>query len=379
MVDRGAIDELIGLDLRPAVSVLMPTHRAGPEIRQDPIRLKNLLRDVERQLDIRGHTEDEIARILAPAVALVEDRAFWRHQEDSLALYAAPNFFRQYGAARALRERAVVSERFQVLPLLPLITGDGRFYVLALSQKDVRLLEATRSTVREIDLGDLPRSVPEALLTDTPERQIQQHVDTIAGSRHAFIHGHGEGLGDRKDDILQFFHRIDRGLRRFLVDPAAPLVLAGVDYLLPLYRKANTHPALLADGVLGSPEGLSAETLRARAWEVARLRFEAAQTSAAERYQEAVGAGRASADLGLVLRAAYEGRVSELFVAEDVDRWGTFAPDSGVMSLGNGPGAAREDVLNLAVIGALQRGSAIHVLDQSLVPAESEVAAILRY
>jgi Bacterial archaeo-eukaryotic release factor family 7 len=40
--------------------------------------------------------------------------------------------------------------------------------VLAISQKDVRLIEATRTTAHEIDLGDLPRNLSDALQYDTP-------------------------------------------------------------------------------------------------------------------------------------------------------------------------------------------------------------------
>ena len=38
-ISRETLDELTTLELRPAVSILMPTHHAGPEIRQDPIRV----------------------------------------------------------------------------------------------------------------------------------------------------------------------------------------------------------------------------------------------------------------------------------------------------------------------------------------------------
>jgi hypothetical protein len=30
-------------------------------------------------------------------------------------------------------------------------------------------------------------------------------------------------------------------------------VLAGVEYLLPIYREANTYPHLLAEGIHGNP------------------------------------------------------------------------------------------------------------------------------
>ena len=105
-----ALDELIALEFRPAVSILMPTHHAGPEIRQDPIRLKNLVRQVEHELDVRDLGKAEIEHIMGPAHALIDDRAFWRHQEQGLAMYAAPNFFSSYWAPRPFREIATISE-----------------------------------------------------------------------------------------------------------------------------------------------------------------------------------------------------------------------------------------------------------------------------
>jgi hypothetical protein len=45
------------------------------------------------------------------------------------------------------------SDRFHLKPLLPLLTGDGRFYILALSQNQVRLLQGTRYSVRGLYLS----------------------------------------------------------------------------------------------------------------------------------------------------------------------------------------------------------------------------------
>jgi hypothetical protein len=380
-ISRETLDELTMLELRPAVSILMPTHHAGPEIRQDPIRLKNLVREVEHELDARGLGKAEIARITNPAHALIDDRVFWRHQQQGLAVYAAPNFFKSYWAPRPLREIARVSDHFHVTQLFPSLADSTRFYVLALSQKDVRLIEATRSSVAELDLGSLPRSLAEALPTEPPGQELQQHVVTTAGGeRGVMFHGHGAGLLDqRKEAIRQFCHQLDRGLPSLLPDRRAPLVLAGVEYLLSIYRETNSHPGVLPEGILGNPELESAQTLGSRGWEIVSRHLEAAEAAAVTRYHERAGHGRVSADLGTVVRASYEGRVEELFVADEAERWGTFAPASGAMTVRDKPGTVGEDLINLAAIQAVQRGGAIHVLERSHVPDAADVAAIFRY
>jgi len=380
-IGREALDELTTLELRPAVSILMPTHHAGPEIRQDPIRFKNLVREVEHELDARGLGKAEIAHIMGPAHALIDDRVFWRHQEQGLAMYAAPNFFRSYWAPRPFLEIARISDHFHVTQLFPSLMDGTRFYVLALSQKDVRLVEATRSSAALLELDDLPRSLAEAVPTEPPGQELQQHVVTTAGGeRGVMFHGHGAGLLDqRKEEIRQFFHQLDRGLHPLLRDRRAPLVLAGVEYLLSIYREINSHPGVLPEEIPGNPELCSAQTLGSRGWEIVSRHLEAAEAAAVAHYHERAGHGRVSADLATVVRASHEGRVEELFVADGAERWGTFEPGSGAVTVRDKPGTVGEDLINLAAIQTFQRGGAIHVLERSHVPNAADVAAIFRY
>jgi hypothetical protein len=69
------------------VSVYLPTHRALPEARQDPIRFKNLLREAESELASRSLRAPEIAELLKPAQNLLDDPLFWWYQAAGLAVF----------------------------------------------------------------------------------------------------------------------------------------------------------------------------------------------------------------------------------------------------------------------------------------------------
>ena len=56
----------------PCVSIFIPTHRGGPEVKQGAIRLKNQLRGAERQLAEQGLRNAEIQRLLEPAQQLCD-------------------------------------------------------------------------------------------------------------------------------------------------------------------------------------------------------------------------------------------------------------------------------------------------------------------
>lgn len=377
---RAEVEELVGLAIRPVVSLLMPTHRAGPPIRQDPIRLKNLLREASEWLVRDGLQEPEIETVLRPGHDLLEDRAFWRHQADGLILFLGAHLARTYTLARPVSERVVVGERFYVIPLVAALADDEHFYVLALSQKDVRLVEATRDTAVEMDLGDLPRTVAEALLTEPPGQRLQQHVGSVVGGeRGQIFHGHGGGAAERKEAVHQFLHRVDRGIQSHVSPRDAPLIVAAVDYLLPMYRDVSALAGLLDEGIPGNPESLSATALRSRAWPIVARRLEARRARAIGRYHELAGTDRTSADLGVILRAARDGRVDELFVVEDAEIWGTFDPESGTVTTRDESGTGAEELLNVAVIQVYDRRGAVWVLDRESLPGGTALCAIFRY
>jgi hypothetical protein len=66
-----------------------------------------------------------------------------------------------------------------IKPLLPLLSGDGRFYILALSQKEVRLLEGSRYGIDAVELEKVPRGLAAALKFDVRERQLQFHAGMV--------------------------------------------------------------------------------------------------------------------------------------------------------------------------------------------------------
>lgn len=365
----------------PCVSIFLPTHRAGEEVRQDPIRFGNLLRDAEGRLLEMGLRRPEAGEFLAPAEALLKDPFFWRHQGDGLAVFLGAGIHRRFRLPIEVQELVVVSDRFHVRPLLSLLTGDCRYYLLALSQNEIRLLQGTRHRVDEVDLEDVPDGLAGALKLDDGERQLQFHTRTPSsgGRRPAIFHGHG-AEDDAKDRILRYFRQIDAGLRDVLSQETAPLVLAGVEYLFPIYREANTYAHLLGEGVAGNPEELRPEELHRRAWPVVEPHFRAERESSSSRYRQLAGTGRTAADPLQIVEAAIHGRVEVLFVAAGEHVWGTIDPETAEVRMREGePEAGDEDLLDLSAIHTFLNGGAVYAPAADDLPEIPPAAAILRY
>ena len=207
------------------------------------------------------------------------------------------------------------------------------------------------------------------------ERQLQVHT---AGGATKF-HGHGGAAQDDKPELLDFFRRIDKGVRDILREDRAPLVLAGVDYLFPLYREANTHPFLVAGGVAGNPEGKRPEDLLAGAWAVVEPVFRQARKEAAERHQEFQGSAKASDDIRAVVPAACSGRVDQLFVAVGKQVWGQWDEPNHQVSVSAEKQPGDRDLLNLAAVQTYLNGGAVYAVTPEEVPGNNLLAAVFRY
>ncbi len=380
-LSRGDLEALMQRREGACVSLYAPMVKAGAETQQNAIRFKNLVRKAGDALEAHGLSPKQAEAQLAPAAALIDDTPFWQHQGEGLAMFLADGFSRRYRVPIEVRELVVVEERFHLKPLLPLLSGDGRFHILALSQKRARLFEATRHSVREMDLGDLPTSLNEAVGYQVEETHIQFHTGTRTSrpGDSPVYHGQGGGEDDAKLEIRKFFSLLDRGICSRIADRSAPLVLAGVEFLFPIYRQASSHPELIEGGVAGNPDELTAEELHEKAWPLVEPVFTRSQESAADRFGALAGTGQASSQLEEVITAAVDGRVETLFVALGTRRWGSFDPDGRKVELADQGGPGHEDLVDFAAIQTLLKGGQVFAVQPEQVPEQAPMAAVYRY
>ena len=362
------------------VSLFMPTFRTGAEIQQNQIRLRNLLRTADERLLGNGLRPGEIKSLLEPAQALTGNLLFWKGQSDGLALFLAADFFRFFSLPESFAELVTVGDRFHIKPLLPVLSGNKRFYILTLSQNEVHLLEGTEQQIQEIELARIPRSLAEALQHDEFGKQVRFRSGTAGGGdRSSMVSGHGAEIEDAKDNLLRYFRLIDRGLHDLLRGEQAPLVLAGVDYLFPIYREANTYAHLLDEGIPGNPRGIHPESLQQATLQIVGPYFHKAATDAIAQYRQSSGTGLASASIQEILPASADGRVGLLLITSGGQVRGSYDRESGAVAIDPATGGAGEDLLDLAAVETFLNGGQVFVLAPEKMPAASPLAAVFRY
>ncbi|CEJ44690.1 baeRF3 domain-containing protein [Umezakia ovalisporum] len=369
----------------PCISLYIPMQKAGPEIRQNPIRFKNLIREAEQRLDAMGMRHTEAVEFLKPAKEL-DTTDFWENQNKGLAIFISPQMFRYYRLPMEFQELVFVSNRFHVKPLLHLINSDGKFYLLALSQKDIRFFQGTGYSLDEVEVENMPRSMNEALMEDDIQKGVQHRIGTSrGGTANPFQQPgdfHGQGSPDRdkrQEDILQFCHAVDKAVHEKIRGDNTPLLLAGVEYLFPIYQEANTYPYLVEQGITGNTAVMKPEELHQLAWPIVEPLFHQNQQSAIKLYEQLAGTGTTSSDVKEIVSATYCQRVDSMFVPMDRQIWGKFNPDTMTVDLHSEPEPNDEDMLDLAAIQTLINGGKVYTVHSEQMPNGAPLAAIFRY
>ena len=360
------IEAILQAEQDPCISIYLPTTRLSQQTDKDVITLKNLRREAVGQLEERGLSADEIAALMQPVDDLLEDRSFWPRLSDGLALFINPTVAEIFRVPLRLAERVTVGPRFVLKPLLPLLKGGATFYILALSQNAVRLFECSRFSVSEVPTDALPANMAEALEMRgrEPDRLPNKQWQGDEGTKNLY---------------RKYFRQIDRELRPLIRSEGAPLVLAGVDYLLPIYRDVSSYRHLATGEITGNPESFRADELHRLALPIVEPILDAPRVGALSKLSESLTNGHGSTDPAEILKAASDGRVATLLLDPNRDLLGNIAPDGTGMKLANGTDGTQIDLCGEAARWTTSNGGELVNCNPGELPDDAFMGATFRY
>jgi hypothetical protein len=380
ILKRTDLERLAGVNEGPCVSIYLPTHPKGRESEQDAIRLKNNLRTAQRRLVGHWVRGPDAKPMLAEASSLPNDTTWWQQRDLGLAIFVGPGLFECYRLPIAFPEFASVAHRFRIRPLLPLLHNQHqKFFILELSQNQATLYSANHQSIERLD-ANLPHDLRSALNYDGADRGTQVHSASraVGGKQAAVFHGQGGQPDAAKDDLLSYCRTVNKAVSGHLGNAIRPLLLACVDYLAPIYRKANTYEHLLDETLSGNQEYQQTKELHQRALQLVGHRLVNSQVSkAVNRYRENAGTARTCDDICRIVSAAHEGRIDLLLCDPEASVTGVHRPDVNEVEVTRQDDD--EDLVNLAAAETLKHGGDVFAMGGPQLPTDSSVAAVFRF
>ncbi|QEG24946.1 baeRF7 domain-containing protein [Mariniblastus fucicola] len=330
-VNKAIVDRLVGQTESEnlVLSLFAPMHRAGREVQQNEIVWKNVLTEARKKLAESGADEEEADKLLSAASRKLEDETFWQHQSDGLAYFSDGDSSEFLKLDHEVESITHVSNEYLIGPVASSLADLTESFILACSPKRVRLLKVTGNSVADLDPEELPENLVEALNIDEYVSALQHRstANSSTGSQKATtFHGHGGSDPDvkKQDEILQYFHVLDRALDSAIGSHTkngdACLIFAGVDYLFPIFKEASSYPNLCDEAISGNPDDLKPAELLEKAQPIIRAMADEKVIQQLSEFSDKNHSDWASLDESEVSKAAVLGQIKTLFVSDEASR-----------------------------------------------------------
>ncbi len=377
MFQRTDLDELLSMKGNPAVSLYLPTHIAGREMRQDRVRLRNLLQEASARLAGR-HRRPDIEELLAPGHRLIDDDSIWAHPEEALAVYLVPGRSRVHKLPLPVPEQVVVGKHLHITPLLPLFDEAGWFWLLTITGVRSCLYRGTRWMMMEMPVDGLPQGYA-AIRGETD--YDEPHMAGTTGAPRAQSYGDAPDAV-RKTQLMELLHRIVAAVEPHIRRQPAPVVIAAQPEIQGHFRELAGWKEIASEGLVENPDAQSAQELRRKAYALIEANEQAARVEAVGHLRSLLGTakGRATTKPEAIVKAAFHGRVDRLFLTGDGELWGRFDEKTErVYAHGHPVGEDDDDLLDYAALMTLRQGGNVTLVDRDMLGPDGLAAAILRW
>jgi hypothetical protein len=386
ILSKEEFSKLAGLRHKHCVTIYIPTHSSGVEVNEkyDLIVFKNNVQKARIELTSRGLDGREVDKLLSPATELVMDEEFWNRQQEGLAVFISHDLFQVYQTPFTLKEEMYINESFFMTPLLPLIERRHRFFLLVFSKKDCKFYEGDQFGMKKLEVEGLPYGIDDVVRFEEKEgRQLHRRAGAGAGrsaKAGASFHGHGTGFSDEDEYVLQYLKEVDQTLwKEVLHNQHIPLVLAAVDFEIALYRQVSNYKYLWEESLTGNFEHEDRNTLFLKVKEKLGSYFKKYVNEALKNFYDHSTTELSSSIPEEVVPAAYYAQVSDLFIEKDQRIWGSFDEQDNKIEIHERKQSGDDCLINNAIIKTLLNGGEVHLLDKQKMPAESKIAAFLRF
>ncbi len=349
-----------------AVSIYLPTRPDGVNADVERMELANMASEAVTQLKEGGLDRAAVASIEESLEDLIDDEYFWQFQAYTLAAFVNETGVVTYRLPNHLSRSVEVADRFAIKPLLRTFTFPQTAFILALSQGAVRLIQATPDLPPDhIEVPDLPSDVASAV--GLPSIRGRGHVGRVGGS---------EG---QKLRMRQYARKINHALALVLGGRDLPLVLAGAEPLLSIYRSVNSYPHLADEVIAGNPEERSDGELVDALRPILDRIYAQDLADLQELFGTRQAQGRAVTDVADAARAATIGAVETLLVDIDQVMPGEIDEETGRVTTEDHNDAHTYGVTDEITRRVLMSGGRVLAVRATEVPGGGVVAALLRF
>lgn len=382
IITQKRLKELAHHEAEWCLSIYVPIGSAGEEAKRGRINFKNLLDEGRGQLARHGVEAGQVDTALRSLDELMEDHGFWLENHPAVAFFISQNFITCFRVPQMTNSIVAVGPHFNVVPLIPFVDDRNGFYLLSLEQNRTRLFRGNAMELAAVEVPDMPPGRDDTIGREQFEKETE-HMKQAPGlrrTRAGSYHGVGPGVDAKKVDAQRYLQRVEKAVGAFMKDKSKPLILAGVPFLISGYREINEYPYLLDGYIEGNVRTSGNDEILERCRSILSPRIEKEEKEAFSRYQEIKSkkSNATSVDIEKITKAAYIGKVDELFIDKDSQLWGKIQSHDGIVEARSDQEHGDVELVSTAAAEAFTHKARLHIVEKSHMPDDGAVAAVFR-
>lgn len=353
-----------------AVSIYMPCSEGGKIKLEENLQkeLKSYLDTVRQHLKDDGTPETEADRILKYGYDQLRSRDLWHHQGNGLALFMSPETCTYFHLPDPVHAHHTIGRKFHLRHLAPALEDQqSSAYLLHLSRQQIQLFQVTPIHIRAYALEtEAPKSLQDVLKYYQLDREELHNEAGLPAGAQANTHGADPDRDQEYVYIERYLKRVHDGVHAYLNDTETPVILSGTHDMQHRFRKQNHHLHLLDQGIEGNHDGARPEQFHEKAQSILKAMQQKHKQYYFDEYRNLQGTGKATAQPGEIVSAAYDGRVKVLF-ADGFTQWpGITRPGQHEVQFHEHNSMAVDDLLDQAAVQTvLNRGLYFEIQDES--------------
>ena len=383
-ISQDAIAQLVdGRPTAPAVTIYAPMHRESspPNMTEDQIRFKNLIREVSEILKNRDDGKAVERELCGKLEELLDDKTFWEHQTEGLLVCSRPGALHMYHLPIDTEEYVAVDTHFHLAPVFSLLQDRQDYYAFVLAQQDPAIYSGDAYGLYPAGVV-LPRNLAAALNIDEPNQRNVQQRSAGGSALNTFGYNGRGGTKDYRDNDRTLYFRYLDDILCDKLDSTKPLVIAGVESEIAEFRDISRYPKILSGAVLGSFGGSGTHDLFAKVFDVIRKEIiNPRHTAAIESYERLRGVHpeRIADTFAAITDAADDGRIDTLLIGMLRYTRDTVRNDFEPVARISFPGPEPSKVIHDTAYAVWNQGGSIINTEYEHMPETHPMLASLRY
>lgn len=289
-----SLKELKNIHSDNCITIILTTHRSKPDYLNDSLRLKNLIKEVERRLN--ADLEKKQAEKLINKVQMLADSIDHSHNLESLILFVNEDIAEYSRLPIKVEDRVVIDETFHTRDLVRAMHLETHYFIMVLSQEKVRLIEAINDTaVREVG-GSFP----------------YENTQFFSANRAA------KAIAAKQTNLItEYFNQADKRLNEVRKNNPLPVLICGLEenfneYIKVADKKDTIFRVYLNKNKINDP----VHAIVSESWEVVRDYVVKKNNERKEELRKAVSENKFLSDTTEIWRAIFEGRIQTLFIEQ---------------------------------------------------------------